>query len=72
MLISLSIGLVNVDDISLVSKEFRDHHLFWRNGGDRDCSISESDYLTLVEVSQLQYQALVREANDEFRTQDSC
>jgi len=63
MLISLSIGLANVDDISLVTTTPDGHEirLFWRSSGDDYSIISETDYLTLIEVSRLQYQTFMQE-----------
>jgi hypothetical protein len=68
MLISLSIGLVNVDDISLVRTTPNEHEitLIWRSSSNDDYSIiSEADYLTLIEISKRQYQMFIQEVNDE-------
>jgi hypothetical protein len=64
MLISLSIGLVNVDDISLVKQVGSEHRLFWRSSGDDYSIISQSDCVTLHEVANLQYGALVKAATE--------
>lgn len=67
MLVSLSIGLVNTDDIRIVKTFQRSNEirLFWCNSDDDSADILGADYMTLVEVSKLQYDALVKAAQKE-------
>ena len=58
MLVLLSIGLVNTNDISLVILIGSEYRLFW-SAEDSSIYITEVDYMKLVGIANAQFDALV-------------